>query len=306
MELEALGAAADGQRVEVSALEQNRPGGLRDLRGLPSHDPGHGDGPLGVGDDQHGGLQGALLLVDGRDGLALAGPAHDDTALGQSIVVESVQRLAPLHEDEVRRIDHVVDGPKTHGGEGFLEPGGRGADGDVPDDSAHVAGTSFGVLDVNAGEGLHARRGLGERHLGQGDGDGGDSRHLTGYTDVREAIGPVGCEVKIEDHIRRALALVHPLEDPDFEADHGEGLGQGLGLEVHLHVAAQPGEADLHRATSELGQKAGVILEEEADVVDAVLQHGYPLHPHAEGEPDHALGVVADGGEDVGVDHAAA
>lgn len=62
-----------------------------------------------------------------------------------------------------------------------------------------------------------------------------------------------------------------------------------------------------------LAQKAGVVLDEEADVLDAVLNHGKSVETHAEGvagELGRVEGVVAstfvDGREDSGVDHATA
>src|SRR5207247_3976249 len=59
----------------------------------------------------------------------------------------------------------------------------------------------------------------------------------------------------------------------------------------------------------ELLQEANVVLEEDAEVRDAVLQHRDALDAHPEGEPLHAIGVVAvllDEPEHVGVDHAGA
>ena len=64
---------------------------------------------------------------------------------------------------------------------------------------------------------------------------------------------------------------------------------------------------------SELAEEAGVVFDEEADIFDAVLDHGEAGEAHAEGvagEFGGVEGVVAaglvDGGEDGRVDHAAA
>lgn len=63
----------------------------------------------------------------------------------------------------------------------------------------------------------------------------------------------------------------------------------------------------------ELAEEAGVILDEETDVLDAILDHGEAVEAHAEsvaGEFGGVESVVAagfvDGGEDGWVDHAAA
>src|SRR4051794_17261692 len=62
-------------------------------------------------------------------------------------------------------------------------------------------------------------------------------------------------------------------------------------------------------SSCELLQHPQVVVEEAPQVGDAVAQHRDPLDPDPEGEPLHALGVVAvglDEAEDVGVDHAGA
>src|SRR5579875_1367023 len=60
------------------------------------------------------------------------------------------------------------------------------------------------------------------------------------------------------------------------------------------------------RMASELLQEANVVVVEQAQVGDAVLEHGDALDAHAEGEALHPVGVVAvvlDVGEHVGIDH---
>ena len=55
-----------------------------------------------------------------------------------------------------------------------------------------------------------------------------------------------------------------------------------------------------------LPEEAQVVVEEEADVVDAVLEHGDSLDAHAERPASHGLGVVAHVPEHVRVHHARA
>ena len=55
-----------------------------------------------------------------------------------------------------------------------------------------------------------------------------------------------------------------------------------------------------------LVQETRVVLEEELDVVDAVLEHGEAVEAHAEGEAGDFAGVVADVVEDRRVNHASA
>src|SRR5437667_10661194 len=53
----------------------------------------------------------------------------------------------------------------------------------------------------------------------------------------------------------------------------------------------------------ELAEEAQVVLEEEADVVDAVLEHRDPLDAHAERPPRDRLGIVSHIAEHLRVDH---
>src|SRR3990172_5769426 len=57
---------------------------------------------------------------------------------------------------------------------------------------------------------------------------------------------------------------------------------------------------------AELAEEAQVVLEEEPDIVDAVLEHGDALDAHAEGPARHLLGVIAHIAEHVGMHHARA
>src|SRR5882724_1946417 len=54
----------------------------------------------------------------------------------------------------------------------------------------------------------------------------------------------------------------------------------------------------------ELPQEARVILEKDLNIVDAVLEHGQPIHAHAKGETADFFGVVIHETVDGGVDHA--
>src|SRR5215470_300594 len=60
------------------------------------------------------------------------------------------------------------------------------------------------------------------------------------------------------------------------------------------------------RRGRELREEAHVVLEEQADVVDLVLEDGHALHAHAEGPPRDFLRIVAHVAQDVGMHHARA
>ena len=57
---------------------------------------------------------------------------------------------------------------------------------------------------------------------------------------------------------------------------------------------------------SELPEKSDVVLEQQPDIIDAVMKHGDPLNAHSEGKARVFLRVVPDMSEHLRVDHTAA
>jgi len=62
-------------------------------------------------------------------------------------------------------------------------------------------------------------------------------------------------------------------------------------------------ECDLDYARLELVEEPKVVRQEGTDVVDLVAEHRHPLDPEAERESGNLLRIIADLGEDRGVDH---
>src|SRR5215475_6022549 len=58
--------------------------------------------------------------------------------------------------------------------------------------------------------------------------------------------------------------------------------------------------------SGELPEEAQVVVEEQADVVDPVLEDRDPVDAHAEGPARDLLGIVAAVAQHLGVDHARA
>jgi hypothetical protein len=85
---QALGGAEDPGRLEVRSLQQDLGRGLADLGRLAAHDPGQGDGAVGVGDHQVVGLELPLDAIEGADRLARLGPPDDDPPAVQRRQVE--------------------------------------------------------------------------------------------------------------------------------------------------------------------------------------------------------------------------
>ena len=79
------------------------------------------------------------------------------------------------------------------------------------------------------------------------------------------------------------------------------------GVERAAEERLEPAAGDVHLARPrELREEAHVALVEQADVGNAVAQHGDALRPHAEGEAGVPLGVDAAVLEHLGMHHAAA
>ena len=75
-----------------------------------------------VGNDQIARVEFAFLVVQRNEGLVLCGLAHRDGLASNAVQVEGVQGVAKLVENEVGRVDHVVDGLHADGAKLFLRP----------------------------------------------------------------------------------------------------------------------------------------------------------------------------------------
>ncbi len=78
-------------------------------------------------------FQGAILAVQGREGLAFPGLANDQVAALNIPLVIGVNRVIHLKHDIVRHIDNQVDGPHADGLDPLPQPRGRRRDADVFD-----------------------------------------------------------------------------------------------------------------------------------------------------------------------------
>ena len=101
---------------------------LADLRGRAAHDPGQADRPGAVDDEQVVGIQPALDVVEGGQGLPGRSAAHPDAA-GEASRVVGVQRLAELEHHVVGDVHDQGDRAHAGGQQPPLQPprarGGR-------------------------------------------------------------------------------------------------------------------------------------------------------------------------------------
>ena len=78
-------------------------------------------------------------MVNGFNLFALHGAADLNLVAMQLVHVKAVERLANVHQNEVRDVDDVVDAVHAYGVEEFREPSWGLFDLHVLDDAAHVA-----------------------------------------------------------------------------------------------------------------------------------------------------------------------
>ena len=84
-------------------------GALDDFGALAAHYAGDGVGFGGVADDEHGGVEFAVLAVEGADGFVGLGVADDDGVVGEGAVIEGVHGLAALEHDVVGDVDEEAE-----------------------------------------------------------------------------------------------------------------------------------------------------------------------------------------------------
>ncbi len=101
--------APDGGRIPPRRFEENVLRGRGHGRVEAAHDAGERDRALGVGHDDVGRVERPLDPVERDELLAAARLAHNDSAAGELVEVERVQRLAGFPEDVVRRVHRGAD-----------------------------------------------------------------------------------------------------------------------------------------------------------------------------------------------------
>ncbi len=198
--------AADRRRVPRRRLEHHRGGVVGDLGRGTTHDPAQAHRTLGVRDDQVIGMQVALDVVQGRQDLALAGPAHAQLGAGQGGQVVGVHGLAELEHDQVGHVDERADGPDPALGEALpYPPGRRVGQLQVLQRPRHELRAPVEGLDGHG----HVAPGYRRGDLGQpyrsGAGEGGD---LTGDPEDREVVAAVGHDLDVDDRLPQRHQVV--------------------------------------------------------------------------------------------------
>ena len=177
---EALCLLADDGRVEPGAFEEHVLGGIDNFGFDAAHHAGYASRTVAVANHEVAFQQFVSGVVDGLDLFALHGAAHLDLVAMELVHVEAVERLAHVHQNEVRDVDHVVDAVHAHGVQKFCEPCRGLFDFHVLDDAAHITGATatgnhfeahgrtccFGIFLVFVGEWLERAVELGGEFAG--------------------------------------------------------------------------------------------------------------------------------------------
>ena len=243
---EGRGRAADGDAVEVGALEEDHGGVADDLAVGAAHDAGNADGLVGIADAEHGGAETALGAVEGLDALPFAGEADMNFAALDAGKVEGVHGLAILEHDVVGDVDEVVDGPHAGVADALAHPGGRRGDLHVSHHAGGVAAAERGLLDDDAGEGADIAAGLGT-DLGLVQAEGLVKGHggLARQTDHAQAVRAVGGNLELDD------VVIAADEGGDIVSGHGglmddeDAVGDAVGKLLLLRVQVLEGEDGL-------------------------------------------------------------
>ena len=107
---------------------------------------------LGVGDDQHLGVERTADVVERHQHFALPGSPDTDLVAGQSGVVEGVQRMAELAQNVVGRVDNVVHRSQADRLEPVGHPGRALTHRGTLDDPGVVPAAQIGVFDGDRGQ----------------------------------------------------------------------------------------------------------------------------------------------------------
>ncbi len=146
----------DVGRVPVRRLHEDAGRVGLDLGAVSAHDTGDRRRPGGVGDEADLAVDGARLVVERDDLLAVGGAAHDEATALDAVQIEGVQRLAGQQHDVVRDVDDVVDRALAAGHQARLQPRRRRADRHVREGARGEARAEVGRFDGDLDRDRHA------------------------------------------------------------------------------------------------------------------------------------------------------
>src|SRR5713226_1734130 len=163
--------AANGDRFEPGAFDQDIFRGKGDFRFGAAHDSADSDGARAVAIADQAEIRSKLAVfvrrelpldtVEGSHFLGWLGAADDNFVVANLVVIESVQRVAEFQHHVIRNIDHVADAGDARSFEAVFQPFWRRLDLDVSNDARGEAATKFRGLNFHFYGVAYFRRTLG-------------------------------------------------------------------------------------------------------------------------------------------------
>ena len=141
--------AANRPRVEVRALDEDVLRLVSDLGVKTAHDAGHGDWAIAVTDQEVVGGEGTFDAIERRHLLALGRAANDDFGSAEPREVEAVNRMAPLEQNQIGRVDDVRQGAKAEIVQSVAEPEWRWSDFDTRHERGAVPRAAIAIGDLD-------------------------------------------------------------------------------------------------------------------------------------------------------------
>ena len=247
---ERLCGDTNGSAVEVRGLENDGPGVVHNLGVCAAHNACNSNRLVVVADGEHLVAQVVIYAVKGLDGLAVAGAADNDAAVGQALVVERMHRLAVLEHNIVGDINDVVDRTNAAGVQTLAHPRRRRLDLDILDNAGGVARAQVGVLDLDrhilvdvAADALD-RGGLDAERTVEGCGG------LTRQTDNAQAVRAVRGNLEVGNPVVQTEHLL------DVLANRGAGRQEQDAVLAGIRYAAVGQTQLLKRAHHAVGRHA--------------------------------------------------
>ena len=200
-----LAGLADGDGVEIGALEEDVGGLHGDAALFATEDAGNAHRLVSVADHKVFLVEFAFDTVEGHERSASGESLYYDLVAVDLVGVKSVHRLTDFHEDVVGDVDDIVYRTDADGAETVLQPVGRFCHLDAAEGDASITRTEVGLFD---GYAYSTLGGLGDERCGHrrnlefetGSVSSVQHRHhITRHTDMAGCIAAVGRDGDLED-----------------------------------------------------------------------------------------------------------
>src|SRR5882762_3131905 len=236
--------AANRDRFEPGAFDQNIFRGKRNFRFRAAHDSAdaHGARAVAIADHADVRIELALDAVERSDFFAGPGAADDDFVVANFVVIESVQRVAEFEHHVIRNIDDVADAGDAGSFEAVFQPFWGRLDLDVSNDAGGEAPAEFrglnfdfyGVAGFRRTFGRLGRDMLQRQLVYRGD--------FAGDSVVAETIGAIRTDFRFDHRAMRAV-----FHAADIRAGKREARGELLRRRGNVDKIFQPVVDDFHR-----------------------------------------------------------